>query len=518
MLKNIKLTLVQFSWIITAICVLLYNIPFLQFVYTHAEQEPLPKTWLILSLFVILVGVTFMMTYLTLFLLGRVGRWLIAILQILNALSVYFIITYHVVLDDAMMGNVFNTRYSEASGFFSWWLVGFVVLFGILPSAFVLLYPVEKKKRNFKKLGKICGSTLGIALLLILTNISQTLWIGQYDTELGGTVMPWSYLVNTVRMFSLKHDNNVEETKLPDATITDKKKTAVILVIGESARKANFQLYGYGRATNPLLSKQQGLKVIEAQSCATYTTAGVRAILEPEKSSTLYEILPNYAFRTGVDVQWRSNNWGQPPVHIDDYLSLQDLQKAYPEFNNTIYDEILFHNLRQRIEQSDKDKVLIVLHTSTSHGPDYTAKYPKKFEYFKPVIDNVEQAQKDLTKLKNAYDNSIIYTDYLLSTTIDSLRTLTDWQTALVYVSDHGESLGENNLFMHGVPMSMAPAYQYEIPFLVWLSPGFREYKEFGKDIPVPLEQHYVFHSVLNLLSIKSPAYKPEFDMFKQTK
>ena len=80
----------------------------------------------------------------------------------------------------------------------------------------------------------------------------------------------------------------------------------MVLVIGESARKANFQFYGYERNTNPRLAKQEGLKVFQATACATYTTAGTKAILEPQNSDDLYEMLPNYAFRTGVDVSWRT--------------------------------------------------------------------------------------------------------------------------------------------------------------------------------------------------------------------
>ena len=138
-----------------------------------------------------------------------------------------------------------------------------------------------------------------------------------------------------------------EEIKLADGQITDHEKAVVVLVIGESARKANFQLYGYQRDTNPLLSKQEGLKVYQANACATYTTAGTKAILEPIDSGDLYELLPNYAFRTGVDVSWRTYNWGEPPIHIDEYLTDVDLGKMYPDVNRD-YDGILFAGRRPR--------------------------------------------------------------------------------------------------------------------------------------------------------------------------
>jgi lipid A ethanolaminephosphotransferase len=453
----------------------------------------------------------FMVTYLAMWLLRMVGRILLAILAVINATATYFIFTYSVMIDATTIENVFNTRYSEASGFFSWGLWLSIVVFGVLPALYCLLQPVVIG--SAKKLGIYCGSSLAIVLVVALMNISQTLWISQHDTELGGLLQPWSYVVNTCRIISSHHDEQAEEIKLPDGRIADHDKAVVVLVIGESARKANFQLYGYKRDTNPLLSRQNGLKVYQATSCATYTTAGCKAILEPKNSGDLYEVLPNYAFRTGVDVSWRTYNWGEPPIHIDEYLTDTDLAAKYPDVDGR-YDCILYAGLRQRIESSKKDKVLIILHTSTSHGPKYADKYPKEFEVYKPVAKSIEEGEKNVGMLVNAYDNTIRYTDYLLDSLINTLREMTDWKTAMIFISDHGESLGENKVFMHGLPMKLAPKVQYEIPFLVWTSDGFRNYKP-ATELPPVLEQHYIFHSVLNLLSIQSPAYDKDFDIFE---
>ena len=92
------------------------------------------------------------------------------------------------------------------------------------------------------------------------------------------------------------------------------------------------------------------------------------------------------------------------------------------------YDNILLHGLRERILSSQKNKVLIVLHTSTSHGPNYADKYPKEFEMYKPVARNVEEGEKNVGTLVNAYDNSILYTDYLLDSLIKTLRGMSDWK------------------------------------------------------------------------------------------
>ena len=513
MIKSLRkpISLFVFSCIVSIGTLLFFNLPFFKYVTNNTNESLGGQIFLLASLVIIMLAVNFMMTYLAIYLLRIVGRILLAIFSIINATAVYFILTYSVMIDATTIENVFNTRYSEASAFFSWSLWLFIIVFGVLPALWCLFQPIVIGKA--KQMGIYCGSSLAIILLVAVANISQTLWISQHDTELGGLLQPWSYVANTFRVVSSQYDKEQEEVKLPDGRIADNEKAVVVLVIGESARKANFQLYGYQRDTNPLLSKQKDLKVYQATSCATYTTAGTKAILEPQNSDDLYELLPNYAFRTGVDVSWRTSNWGEPPIHIDEYLTDNELGEQFPD-QNEAYDAILFTGLRERIESSQKNKVLIILHTSTSHGPKYADKYPEAFEVYKPVARNVEEGEKNVGLLVNAYDNTIRYTDFLLDSLINTLRTMQDWKSAMIFISDHGESLGENNMFMHGLPMKLAPKQQYEIPFLVWTSEHFRDYKS-KADLPAVLEQHFIFHSVLNLLSIQSPAYNKDYDIFK---
>ena len=491
---------------------MLYNIPFFVYANDNANDSLFGKIWLMTSLAVIMLALNFMMTYLTVFCMRIVGRILLALLAIVNATAAYFVMTYSVLIDATTVENVFNTRYSEASGFFSWSLWLFILALGVVPAVYCLLRPVVMG--TVKRMAVCCAGSLAIVVVMVLVNINQTLWISQHDTELGGLLQPWSYVANTCRVISSRLDEQAEEIKLPDGKMMDDEKAAVVLVIGESARKANFQLYGYQRDTNPLLSRQEGLRVYEATSCATYTTAGTKAILEPKNSGDLYELLPNYAFRTGVDVVWRTSNWGEPPIHIDEYITNDDLGEIYPDVNMH-YDGILLRGLRERIASSRKSKVLIVLHTSTSHGPNYADKYPKEFEVYQPVAKNVEEGEKHAELLVNAYDNTIRYTDYLLDSLVNMLRSMTDRHSAMIFVSDHGESLGENKVYMHGLPMRLAPRVQYEIPFLVWTSEGFRNYKT-ESELPEVIEQHYVFHSVLNLLSIQSDAYDRDYDLFEE--
>jgi lipid A ethanolaminephosphotransferase len=321
--------------------------------------------------------------------------------------------------------------------------------------------------------------------------------------------MPWCYSVNISLFYIHEHQKNKKEILLPDATIKDNEKSVVVLVIGESARKQNFSLYGYEKNTNPLLSQTENVFHFDATSCATYTTAGVKCILEHANTSDLYEILPNYLYRNDVEVIWKSTNWGEPPIHIENYQNKAALmQNCKGEACN--YDEVLLTGMKEEILTSKKNKILIILHTSTSHGPTYSKKYPPQFEIFKPVCNSVELGNCSQKELINAYDNTIIYTDYILHNVIENLKELKEYKSAMFFVSDHGESLGEKNLYMHGLPLSIAPKEQYEIPFIVWLSDSSKQLKP-----NKILSQNHVFHSVLNFLNIGSPIYNEEMNIFK---
>lgn len=499
MKKEIKLT--TYSAILSVVNLLAFNVPFLLFAWRNADS-----TFLVICLALLLLPLNFFACYLVCYLLRRVGRVLVALCHCISAICTYYVISYKTMMDASMLSNFFNTRPEEALPFITFPFVACVIILGILPMIWIVGAKVNYG--TWKRFGASIGASLGISLLIILCNINQTLWIGKHDTELGGLVMPWSYIVNTARIAGQHASANREETPLPDATILNDEKRAVVLVIGESARKANCSLYGYGRETNPLLSQVEDLHVLNAVSNATYTTAGVKSILEYKASDELFEILPNYLYRHGVKVQWRTTNWGEPPIHGPEYLKREDLAAMYDGVDDR-YDGVLLAGLRETIESSPEDKVLIILHTSTSHGPAYCNRYPSEFEIYTPVCDNVEQAAKAPQELINAYDNTMVYTDFLLNSIIDTLKGITDRSCAMLYISDHGESLGENNLYMHGVPVKVAPKEQYEIPCFLWLTPGYRDVKQ-----PELIDQHWVYSSVLDLLDIDSPVLDPEKDLF----
>lgn len=506
MLKN-KIKITPFALILSVFNFLFFHYPFFKFVLNNVDYKSFNGVMMIVSLVVLMLILNAWAFYLFLFLSRFVGKFLLVITFIISSVSVYFINTYGVIIDESMIGNVFNTNYQESSSFFSLKLVLYVIFLGLLPSIYIIKSSIVNV--TLRRFLTTSGLVLLFGAVTAFANASNWLWIDKNSKTLGGLAMPWSYSVNTVLHFKHKAQANKKEIPLPNATIKDDKKSVVVLVIGESARSQNFSLYGYNKNTNPLLSKTPNVFHFNATSCATYTTAGVKCILEHKDTGELYEILPNYLNRNNVEVVWRTTNWGEPPIHIKNYQNTEVLMPNC-KGENCNYDELLLSGLKEQILASKKNKILIVLHTSTSHGPTYSKKYPKKFETFKPVCNSVELGNCSQEELINAYDNTIVYTDYLLHSIIENLKQLKDYNSSMIFVSDHGESLGEKNLYMHGVPMSIAPKEQYEIPFIVWVSDHSKQLKP-----NKTLSQNHVFHSVLNFLGIQSPIYDENMNIFK---
>jgi len=502
-----NLTINQFVIVSSFLNFLFFHLPFFTFVFKNVDYTSLNGIIIIVSLIILMLVLNAFVFYLICFLSRVVAKLLMVIFFIINSISVYFILIYGVIIDEGMIGNVFNTNSQESRSFFSLSMLIFLIILGIIPSIYLMKVKIEKVP--LKKFLTTSSITLLFILALAFANASNWLWIDKNSKTLGGLAMPWSYAVNTSLYHIHNYQKNKKEILLPDLTIADKNKSIMVLVIGESARSQNFSLYGYEKNTNPLLSKINNVYHYNATSSASYTTAGVKSILDHKNTGDLYEILPNYLYRNNVEVIWRTTNWGEPPVHVKNFSNREALMpKCIGE--GCEYDGVLLAGLKEQILASQKDKILIVLHTSTSHGPSYSKKYPPQFETFKPVCNSVELGYCSQAELVNAYDNTIVYTDYLLSKVIEDLKQLKQYNSAMIFVSDHGESLGEKNLYMHGLPMSIAPKEQYEIPFIVWLSDSSKQLKPITQ-----VSQYHVFHSVLNFLNLKSPVYNEEVNIFK---
>ena len=499
-----KVTLARMAAALSVFTLLAFHWPFFSYVVDNINCD-FNGVLITGGTVVIMLALNYFFYYLVGFLGRFVGKCILAFSFLANSICLYFINTYQVLVTDSMMGNVYNTQYSEASGFFSWQALLYVLFLGVLPCVYIFMRKVDygKVKRFFAQI----GISLAVAVFIALVNMPNWPWIDRHAPTIGSLLMPWSYTVNTVRFYNGERQRNRKEIPLPDAKITNQSKDVLVLIIGESARRSNFSLYGYDRPTNPLLEKDSVTTLI-AEAATTYTTGSVKAILDYQPTDKLYEILPNYLFRTGVDVLWRTSNWGEPPVHIDKYFGTKELKEKYPAEDEQ-YDAILLAGLKEEIAACQKDKMLVILHTSTSHGPTYNKKYPAEFEVFKPACNTVEMAKANPQELMNAYDNTILYTDYLVHSVIEILKEIPQRRSCMLFVSDHGESLGEGNLYMHGVPMAIAPKEQIEVPFIVWTSD-----KSLTVDASKPVGQYHVFHSVMSFLGVESPIFDAEKSIF----
>ena len=473
-------------------------------------------------LFVLQFAVTFSIFSVLALVSTPLLKIVVIVFTLANAVALFYIDKFGVVLDRTMMGNIFNTRLAEAADLFHPKLLLYVLFFGVVPSWLVLKLTIIKPRWWKQVLSTACV-VLAAALWLYI-NASSWLWLDKNMRQFGGLVLPWSYVINTARHFSSMSEASAKQELLPPASFKDDQRVVVVLVIGESARAKNFSLYGYPRATNPRLSALPVLVLPQARSCATYTTASVRCMLSHLGAAAdfagQYEPLPSYVQRHGASVAWRSNNWGQPRLEVGSYQTAADIRQGCvgDDCKKLDYDEVLLHKLTEQIASSKANKNLIVLHQTGSHGPQYYAKYPAEFEVFKPACKSVELKSCSNQELVNAYDNTIVYTDHVLAQLIGQLNALNNTAAVMIYASDHGESLGENGLYLHGTPAAIAPDVQRDIPFIVWMSDAFKRQRGLAASpaLPAgPYSQDNVFHSVMGALGLQSPVYKKELDIFE---
>jgi lipid A ethanolaminephosphotransferase len=496
----------------------LYHLPLLCFAAGSLDLASLTGELTLATVLVVVVSETVLALTLLALVSERLLKPFCMLIAVGNAVAVYFVVTYHVILDETMMGNVLSTDFAESSEYLHPVLFVYVLLLGVLPCGLLARVVIRKTTRlRVATLGLGC---LALTVIWCLLAARSWLWLDANSKQVGGMTLPWAYLINAGRYLAPEVARSGTPVPLPPATFSAGGKTVVVLVIGEAARAQAFALYGYDRPTNPLLSKAGVIALTDATTCATYTAAAVRCILSNTGAgspfSRRYEPLPSYLQRSGIDVIWRTRNWGEPPIKVQTYQRAGDLAAdcAGPHCG---YDEVLLAGLRQRIEASSSERVFVVLHQSGSHGPAYHEKYPPEFEYFRPVCKSVQLSRCSHDELVNAYDNSILYEDYFLTRVIGILGQLHDTAALMIYISDHGESLGEYGLYLHGIPYTLAPDVQKDIPFIIWMSDQFIRRKGVQAERLESQRAHSqrdVFHSVMGAFSMHSDAYLAEYDVF----
>jgi len=496
----------------------LYHWPLYSFAAANLDGSAFSAALTLGTLFILVVFVTVLLLALLSLASQALLKPACMVAAPCNALALYFVDAYGVVLDKSMMGNVFSTNLAEAGSLFHPRLLVYLLVLGAWPCW--ILSRVQVRKIAMPRRVTFLFLTLLAGAGWMYANSRTWLFIDENSRRLGGMTMPWSYVINAWRYQVDRRLASREQTPLPAASFLAEERTIVVLVIGEAARAQNFSLYGYRRHTNPLLTESGVLALPRARACSTYTTASVLCMLSPVDTSRRLsysgEPLPSYLQRHGIDVIWRTHNWGEPRLDVQTYQRAEDLRRECQE-NGCGYDDVLLHGLDERIRASARRKVFVVLHQHGSHGPDYYAQYPGRFEAFKPVCTSVDLHRCTNEALVNAYDNTILYTDDFLHRAIGLLKDFPETATLLMYVSDHGESLGEYGLYLHGTPYSMAPDVQKDIPFLVWMSDSFRREKGAALAEQALRSEHShanVFHSVMGAFDMRSAIYDPQLDIF----
>ena len=500
-------------WLVILANIALYNGPLLMFAKANLDITSWHGIQVLLSLIALVVLVSALILTPILFLSRRLFKWLVAGFALANAAALYFMVTYKVLLDRTMIGNIFNTDSSEAGELLHISLLLYVLLLGILPAALLLKTDITKPSR---------WCVLGSGLVMLVISIgwiysasSSWLWFDKHAKHLGGMILPWGYVANTGRYLAAENERNQPQLPLPDFSVQESGPRVVVLVIGETARAANIPNYGYHRQTMPLMNGRNDVVFMHNPvACSTYTTASIKCMLsyaDPEGLDATYEYLPSYLHRQDVGVIWRTNNWGEPPITVDSYEKAASLRAACTDGPYCDHDDVLLTGLEQKITDLGKEKVLVVLHQKGSHGPSYNKRYTQAEAQFTPVCTSVNLSQCSADELVNAYDNTLLHTDQFLNKTIQLLEQLNHIPSTMIYMSDHGESLGENGLYLHGTPYSIAPDVQKQIPMLIWRSSGSSQGEinlrsAHGHDL--------IFHSVMGALGLHDGAYNKQQDLF----
>ncbi|MCU0976625.1 MAG: phosphoethanolamine--lipid A transferase [Steroidobacteraceae bacterium] len=496
-----------------------------------------PGAWLFVgACFVLLAAAHFVL--LALVSNRYTAKPLLALLVIVTAVASYYMQSYNVLLDPTMLRNVTRTDWHETRDLLTWGLAGHVALWCALPLAviaWVRLEPRPAVRAMMFRGGAIAAAgLLMVGSALVVSRDLTSLMRNQH--ELRYLITPGNLITSLARN-AIKDARSVAgprrtvggDARRMVSTAPPNRPRVFVLVLGETARAANFSVLGYGRETNPQLARLGLVTFSDVTACGTSTEVSVPCMFSPygredydEQLIRNSEGLLHVLRRSGLAVWWRDNQSGCKGVCDAPGLDYRKLDASVaPELcsGDECYDEILVRGLAADLEAVTEDTV-IVLHMMGNHGPAYHLRYPPQFRRFTPDCRTAQLRECSRQAVVNAYDDAILYTDHVLAEAIETLDGAADrLDTALLYVSDHGESLGEAGLYLHGVPYSIAPDYQTRVPMLMWLSGSFAADARVSADClkahaAEPLSHDNLFHSVLGVMDVATTAYRPERDLF----
>lgn len=477
----------------------------------------------------------------------RVLKPVLLLLLLTAAASSYFMQQYGVVIDATMMANVANTDLREVRDLMSWPLLLNIALIAALPGWWLLRRPLALRPVGPQAVRNLAGA---VAALLVLLGV--TLLMFQDLASLMRNHKQVRYLVNPLNTLyaggKLALDQG-SQARLglqpigldarPGPTYAESRRTPlVVLVVGETARAANFSLGGYERKTNPELEKlaAQGPELTfysAVRSCGTNTQVSLPCMFSHLDKQAFgdtrqpYENLVDVLQRAGLAVLWIDNQAGCKG--LCDRVARRDtfaLKTPGLCTEAECFDEILLADLDRHIAALEPARrargVVLVLHQMGSHGPAYYKRVPPAFKAFLPECGSNVLQDCERQEVVNAYDNTLVYTDHVLAGLARWLAAQAakgQQDTAMVYVSDHGESLGENNLYLHGLPYALAPDTQTHVPMLSWVSPAMAQRLKLRPgclrgNAGAALSHDNLFHAMLGLLDVQTALYRRELDWF----
>ena len=456
------------------------------------------------------------------------------------AFGAYFMMTYGVVIDKTRMVNALQTNGRETRDLLNWRLAATVLVLAVLPTFFLWRQKIRQKKALRQVLANALSlASASVLLVLVVMLFFQSIAsVMRNNTQVRYLINPLNsfYALGAVAASPFQRDESVtlplgQDAKLGASYSGQTKPPLLLLVLGETGRSGNFAINGYDRPTTPELARENIISQRNAWSCGTSTAASVPCMFSNfgrqgyDSRPANYEGLLDVLQHSGLAVLWLENQTGCKGV-CDRVPSVDTTELKVPGLcdGGECFDEIMLKDLDERIAKLPAERrakgVVVVMHQMGSHGPAYYKRSPAEYKKFLPECTNNALQSCSQQGLINAYDNSIVYTDHLLGSAIQWLKGHQASQTpAMLYLSDHGESLGENNLYLHGMPYSVAPDVQKHVPWITWLSPGFEQRNKLTtaclqQRIDAPISHDNYFHSVLGLMNVQTSVYKPELDIY----
>jgi lipid A ethanolaminephosphotransferase len=461
-------------------------------------------------------------------------RTVAALLLVVAASCSFFMTQYGVVIDQSMIRNAVETTVLEATPLLSSAYFWHVALYGGLPAIVVLFAPLGRLRWRSEIAVRLGTAAIGLAILTttLYVNYASAAFFGRENDGLRLQINP-AYPLYAAATFGMSSDGDAPATRQPldvrssAAAAAARKPALVVLVMGETARADRFSLNGYERDTNRYTRGRDVVNFPHVVACGTSTAESVPCIFSglghahfSHAAAAARESLFGALQRLGVGTFWRDNSTGCKSVCDEQHFEERaNWTRAGLCDSAGCFDELLLEDFEALLADRSRDH-FVVLHQRGSHGPAYYTDVPQWAKEFGPECDLPNLRNCDRSAINNSYDNTILYTDYFLSRVIDELeKRSTEFDTAMLYVSDHGESLGENGLYLHGFPYSMAPREQLEVPMLLWGSPGF--YAERAHIDPVCLRRSAehdtshdaVFHTLLPIFGVESPLYDEHLDL-----